>query len=71
MAYPPPRDQYLQREILKGAWKFKGFVVSDWGSVGEMINHGYVKDENEAAMEAVNAGSDMDMESRSYINNLA
>ena len=68
---PATANKYLQRDILKGAWKFKGFVVSDWGSVGEMINHGYAKDNYEAAMQAANAGSDMDMESRSYIQNLS
>jgi beta-glucosidase len=68
---PATGSSYLQRDILKGAWKFKGFVVSDWGSIGEMINHGYAKDNYEAAQEAITAGSDMDMESRSYINNLA
>ena len=67
---PATGNKYLQRDILKGKWNFKGFVVSDWGSVGEMINHGYAKDNYEAALEAVTAGSDMDMESRSYINNL-
>ena len=68
---PATGNSYLQREILKGKWNFKGFVVSDWGSVGEMINHGFVKDGYEAAMAAANAGSDMDMESRAYIQNLA
>ena len=68
---PATASALLQRDILKGQWKFRGFVVSDWGSVGEMINHGYVKNNYEAAMAAVNAGSDMDMESRSYIDNLA
>lgn len=68
---PATGSSYLQRDILKGTWKFKGFVVSDWGSIGEMINHGYAKDNYEAAEEAIKAGSDMDMESRSYINNLA
>jgi len=68
---PATGNSYLQREILKGQWKFKGFVVSDWGSVGEMINHGYAKDNYEAALKAATAGSDMDMESRSYIQNLA
>jgi beta-glucosidase len=67
---PATANKYLQRDILKGEWKFKGFVVSDWGSVGEMIQHGFVKDEYEAALAASNAGSDMDMESRSYIQNL-
>lgn len=68
---PASANSYLMRYILKGKWGFKGFVVSDWGSIGEMINHGYVKDNYEAAEAAVNAGNDMDMESRSYINNLA
>ncbi|WP_295677211.1 glycoside hydrolase family 3 N-terminal domain-containing protein [uncultured Mucilaginibacter sp.] len=68
---PASANSYLMRDILKGKWGFKGFVVSDWGSIGEMINHGYVKDNYEAARASINAGSDMDMESRSYINNLA
>ena len=67
---PATGNKYLQRDLLKGQWKFKGFVVSDWGSVREMINHGYSKNNYEAAMQATNAGSDMDMESRSYIQNL-
>jgi beta-glucosidase len=68
---PATGNAYLQRDILKKKWNFKGFVVSDWGSVGEMINHGYAKDNADAAMLAANAGSDMDMESRSYIQHLA
>ncbi|MEO7768843.1 MAG: glycoside hydrolase family 3 N-terminal domain-containing protein, partial [Ferruginibacter sp.] len=68
---PASGNKYLQRTILKGKWNFKGFVVSDWGSIGEMINHGYVKDNYEAALSAITAGSDMDMESRSYKNHLA
>lgn len=68
---PATGNKYLQRDILKDQWKFKGLIVSDWGSIGEMINHGFVKDNYEAAMAAVNAGSDMDMECRSYIQNLA
>src|SRR5665213_1373589 len=68
---PATGNRYLQRDILKGKWGFKGFVVSDWGSIGEMINHGYAKDNYQAAEEAINAGNDMDMESRSYIHNLA
>lgn len=68
---PATGNSYLQRDILKGKWKFTGFIVSDWGSVGEMIQHGYVKDNYEAALAAITAGSDMDMESRSYKNHLA
>ncbi|MBS1512020.1 MAG: beta-glucosidase BglX [Bacteroidetes bacterium] len=68
---PATANHYLLRTLLKGQWNFKGFVVSDWGSVGEMINHGYAKDNYDAAMLAANAGCDMDMESRSYIQHLA
>ncbi len=68
---PSTMNKYLLRDILKGKWNFNGFVVSDWGSVGEMINHGTVKNEYEAALSALTAGCDMDMESRNYINNLS
>jgi beta-glucosidase len=67
---PATGNKYLQRTILKGKWNFKGFVVSDWGSIGEMVNHGFAKNKAEAAMAAITAGSDMDMESHSYIDNL-
>jgi beta-glucosidase len=68
---PATGNKYLQTDILKGRWKFKGFIVSDWNSVGEMIPHGFAKDNYEASLKAVTAGNDMDMESRSYIQNLA
>ncbi|MFV0593997.1 MAG: beta-glucosidase BglX [Draconibacterium sp.] len=67
---PATGNSYLQREVLKGKWNFSGFVVSDWASVSEMVNHGYASDKKQAANFAINAGCDMDMESRSYINNL-
>ncbi len=63
---PATASTYLQREILKGDWDYKGFVVSDWGSIGEMINHGYAKDKIQAGELAVKGGSDMDMESLVY-----
>ncbi|NOU47217.1 MAG: beta-glucosidase BglX [Bacteroidales bacterium] len=68
---PATGNAFLQREVLKGEWNFQGFVVSDWGSMGEMIAHGYCKDEKEAAMKSMIAGSDMDMESRVYTRELA
>ncbi|HQV34680.1 MAG TPA: beta-glucosidase BglX [Flavobacterium sp.] len=67
---PATGNKYLQRDILKEKWGFKGFVVSDWGSIGEMIAHGYSKDAKEAALQAITAGSDMDMESNAYRFNL-
>ena len=68
---PATGNKYLQRDILKGKWNFQGFVVSDWGSIGEMVNHGFSKDRKEAALQAIIAGSDMDMESNAYRYHLA
>jgi len=65
---PATADAYLQRKILKGDWNFDGFVVSDWGSLREMMDHGYAKDRKHAGELALNGGSDMDMESYIYFN---
>jgi beta-glucosidase len=67
---PATGNSMLQRDILKGAWKYKGFVVSDWGSVREMVPHGYAADLSDAAVKAINAGSDMDMEGYAYSQHL-
>jgi beta-glucosidase len=67
---PATGNAMLQRDILKGAWKYKGFVVSDWGSVHEMVPHGYAADLSDAAVKAINAGSDMDMEGYAYTAHL-
>ena len=68
---PATGNSHLQRYILKGKWGFKGFVVSDWGSIAEMATWGFVKDNYDASNVAINAGNDMDMESRAYTNHLA
>lgn len=67
---PATGNVFLQRNILKGLWNFNGMTVSDWGSIGEMVNHGYVSNLEEAAKSAIIAGCDMDMESRAYIKHL-
>ncbi|GAF04199.1 beta-glucosidase BglX [Saccharicrinis fermentans] len=67
---PATGNKFLQRDILKEKWGFKGFVVSDWGSAFEMISHGFAADLKEAAMLAANSGSDMDMESSAYVDYL-
>ncbi len=67
---PATGNQYLQREILKDSWGFKGFIVSDWGSLGEMIKHGYAENLQQAAKLAANTGSDMDMESYGFVKHL-
>ncbi|KUJ56089.1 beta-glucosidase BglX [Chryseobacterium aquaticum] len=68
---PATANKYILRDLLKGKWNYKGFVVSDWGSIGEMVPHGYAKDNKEAAEKAINVGSDMDMESRAYMAELS
>lgn len=67
---PATGNAYLQRDILKGKWNYQGFVVSDWGSISEMVAHGFAKDNTDAARLAITAGSDMDMEGHAYINGL-
>ncbi len=67
---PATGNSFLQRDVLKEEWGFDGFVISDWGSISEMIAHGYAKDGIHATEIAIKAGSDMDMESHLYINKL-
>lgn len=63
---PATGSKMLQRDILKGKWDYQGFIVSDWGSIPEMINHGVARDKKHAAEIAMKAGSDMDMEGGAY-----
>jgi beta-glucosidase len=67
---PATGNKHLQRDILKEEWAYDGFIVSDWGSITEMIAHGHAKDGKHAAELALNAGSDMDMESHLYVKHL-
>lgn len=65
---PATANTYLQRTIQKGLWHFSGFTVSDWGSIGQMIAHGYAADMKDAGCKAISGGCDMDMESRAYLS---
>lgn len=67
---PATANKFLQRDVLKNQWGFKGFVVSDWGSGVEMIDHGFAKDLKDVALKAAIGGSDMDMESYAYVKHL-
>jgi beta-glucosidase len=67
---PASGSKYLLNDILRDEWGFKGFVVSDWNSIGELIPHGFASDLKHAGEISLNAGLDMDMESRSYITHL-
>lgn len=67
---PSSGSKYLLNDILRDEWGFKGFVVSDWNSIGELINHGFASDLKHAGEISLNAGLDMDMESRAYSTHL-
>lgn len=67
---PQSADNSLMNGVLKGDWGFKGFVVSDWGSVVELRNHGIADTRADAARLAFNGGCDMEMESRTYIDSM-
>ena len=60
-------SKWLTNDLLRDQWNFKGFVVSDWASVGELINHGIAEDRKQAAEMGLNAGIDMDMMARLYV----
>lgn len=67
---PASGNAWLVNEVLKKKWGFKGFLVSDWNSFGEMIQHGYAKDNKDVALKAINAGSMMDMETRAMVTEI-
>jgi len=63
---PTSANPFILTKVLRGEWKFDGFVVSDYESVKELMNHGLVGTEAAAARAALNAGVDMEMVSRFY-----
>jgi beta-glucosidase len=67
---PSTANPYTLTQILRGEWGFRGFVVSDWNSVGELVPQGVALDPAMAARKALTAGVDMDMESNSYATTL-
>lgn len=67
---PATASHYLLTELLRDRYKFRGFVVSDFDSVGELVRHGVARDRGEAARKALMAGIDMDMFGGAYLAHL-
>ncbi len=67
---PATANSFTLTQVLRKEWGFQGFVVSDWGAVGELIPHGVANNGATAAAKALLAGVDMDMESDLYGKNL-
>jgi beta-glucosidase len=68
---PATANPLILTQILRKEWEFPGLVVSDWTSVGELVDHGIALDKSVAAQKAMNAGVDIDMVSDSYRQHLA
>jgi beta-glucosidase len=60
----------LLTQLLKQELGFAGFVLSDWGSVWELINHRVAEDEADAARLGLTSGVDMEMATSCYSDHL-
>lgn len=63
---PSTCNDYLLNEILRKRMNFKGFVVTDYTSMNELVNHGVAANESEAGLLSIKAGVDMDMQGEIY-----
>ena len=63
---PATANKWLMTDVLRGAWGFNGFVVTDFTGISEMIEHG-IGDLQTVSARAINAGVDMDMVSEGFI----
>jgi len=68
---PASGNRWLLHDVLREAWGFKGFVVSDANAIHSLITHGYARDGQDATYKAFSAGLNMDMASGTYLKFLA
>ena len=67
---PSTGNVFLVKDVLRGEWGFDGLVVTDWNSMGEMINHGFGVDRKDVARKSLDAGVDMDMMTYGFLSHL-
>lgn len=63
---PATANKFTLIDILRNEWGFKGFVLSDWDAIGQLVTHGYAENKKDAALKAFTAGVDMDMQTSAY-----
>lgn len=63
---PSTANRRLLTDILRGEWKFKGVVISDYTADQELVAHGFAADDRDATRLAILAGVDISMQSGLY-----
>jgi beta-glucosidase len=63
---PAAANSFTLTQVLRNEWLFNGFVVSDWEAVDELKKHGVAQTDEEAAIAALSAGTDIEMRSKCY-----